>query len=263
MNERKPSYYLEQIEKMELELTQLNASRSLVPVERQLEVLRVGNSILLRDRTDPASMYYNRIKGFGLPDLPDLDKLLSYYQVSPCFDMTPDHMTAEVARSLSDRGFIPVEQLVFMYVNLLKEKTESAQNFHIERVTEHTAEEFIRWIELSKKGVQFTQEMIARSKSYLYSPSFLNYMLRIDGEPAAMGSLFLHGEEGYIANDYTFEAYRGRGCQGALLRQRLSDAASLGVKTVYTDVEFGSTSHGNMVKAGFKTAFLNTFWMKK
>jgi hypothetical protein len=263
VNEKKPLYYVEQIEKIELELTKLNASRSLVPVERQLEVFHKGNPILLRDQTDPASSYYNRIKGFGPQDLPNLDNLLSYYNnVSPCFDMTPNHMTEEVTRALSEKGFIPVEQLVFMF-------TEPSNGlgltsaFQIERVTERSAEEFIQWIALSKDGMEINEEMIARAKAYFYSPNFLNYMLRVDGSPAAMGSLFLKGREGYIANDYTFKSFRGRGCQLALLRHRLSDAVKLGVKTVYTDVEFGSVSHGNMEKVGFKTAYLNTFWIRR
>jgi hypothetical protein len=263
VNEKKPLYYVEQIEEIELELTKLNASRSLVPVERQLEVLRKGNSILLRDPTDPTSNYYNRIKGFGPQDLSDLDKLLSYYNnVTPCFDMTPNHMTEEVSRALSEKGFIPVEQLVFMFADP-SNGLESTSAFQIERVTERSAEEFIRWIVLSKDGMEVNEEIIARSQAYFYSPNFLNYMLSVDGSPAAMGSLFLNGQEGYIANDYTFESFRGRGCQLALLGRRLSDAVKLGVKTVYTDVEFGSVSHGNMEKVGFKTAYLNTFWIKK
>jgi hypothetical protein len=48
-----------------------------------------------------------------------------------------------------------------------------------------------------------------------------------------------------------------------LIRQRLHDAAKLGIKTVYTDVEFGSVSHNNMQKEGFMTAYLNTCWIKK
>ncbi|MBD0384442.1 hypothetical protein [Paenibacillus sedimenti] len=108
MNEKKPLYYVEQIEKIEIELTKLNASRSMVPVERQFEVLQIGDSILLRDQTDPASIYYNRIKGFGPQDLSNLDNLLSYYNnSSPCFDMTPNHMTEDVTRALSEKGFIP------------------------------------------------------------------------------------------------------------------------------------------------------------
>lgn len=261
MNIAKPLILMDRIESMELELTQLNANRSLVPVERRLEILRHGNSILLRDQTDPTSPYYNRIKGFGPQDVPELDRILSRYDVAPSVDITPNHMTEEVARALSERGFIPMEQLVFMYA--VPSNMEDASEFRIERVTEQTAEEFIRWIELSSGGTRFSEQAVARSKAYFYSPHFLNYMLRIDGKPAAMGSLFLHGEEGYIANDYTFEAFRGKGCQRALLRQRLSDAAKVGVQYVYTDVMFGSTSHGSMEKAGFKTAFLNTFWMKQ
>jgi hypothetical protein len=262
VNEKKPLYYVEQIEKIELELTKLNASRSLVPVERQLEVFQMGNPILLRDQTDPASSYYNRIKGFGPQDLPDLDKLLSHYKNGdPCFDMTPNHMTEEVTRALSEKGFIPVEQLVFMFTDP-SNGLELTSTFQIERVTERSAEEFIQWIALSKDGMDINEEMIARAKAYFYNPNFLNYMLRVDGSPAAMGSLFLNGQEGYIANDYTFKSFRGRGCQLALLRHRLSDALKLGVKTVYTDVEFGSVSHGNMEKVGFKTAYLNTFWIK-
>ncbi|MBD0384441.1 GNAT family N-acetyltransferase [Paenibacillus sedimenti] len=140
---------------------------------------------------------------------------------------------------------------------------ESTSAFQIERVTERNAEEFIRWIVRSKDGVELNKEMIERIKAYFYSPIFLNYMLRIDGRPAAMGSLFLKDQEGYIANDFTFESFRGRGCQLALLRHRLSEAAKLGIKTVYTDVEFGTISHGNMEKSGFKTAYINTFWIKK
>ncbi|MDT3425317.1 hypothetical protein J2Z22_000833 [Paenibacillus forsythiae] len=262
MNTHKPLVYLEQIEKIELELTKLNASRSLVPVERQLEVLRLGRSTLLRDRTHPASMYYNRIKGFGPHDLAELDNLLGLYpNAAPCFDMTPNHMTEEVSRALFSRGFVPAEQLVFMYTHP-PEGIEAASAFPIERVTESSAEEFIQWIGLSEGGMEISEETLARSKGYFYRPDFVNYMLRIDGNPAAMGSLFLKREEGYIANDYTFPAYRGRGCQLALLKRRLADAVKLGVKTVYTDVVFGSVSHGNMEKAGFKTAFLNTFWMK-
>lgn len=258
----KPLDYVNHIERMEIELTRLNASRSLVPVERQLEVQTEGSVILLRDPTDPASIYYNRIKGFGPQMLAELDKLLSYYAgAAPCFDMSPDHMTEEVTRALCKKGFFPAEQLVFMFMHPPLDGLEMTPAFQIERVTEETAEEFIQWIGKSAGGMKITREMIARSKAYFFRADFMNYMLRIDGEPAAMGSLFLNGGEGYLANDYTFPDYRGKGCQLSLLKHRLAEAVRLGVKAVYTDVEFGSASHANMERVGFKTAYLNTYWM--
>lgn len=259
----KPLDYVRNIETIELELTRLNAARSLVDVPRQLEVLPAGGTILLRDRTDAGSSYYNRIKGFGPEDLAALDTLLSHYpEAAPCFDMTPRHMTEEVGRALCEKGFIPAEQLAFLYINL-QGMAEQAPGFQIEMVTEETAELFIEWIRKSAGGLRVTREMIERSREYFYRKDFLNYMLSIDGKPASMGSLFLSGEEGYLANDYTFPEYRGRGCQSALIKHRLAAAAERGAATVYTDVEFGSASHANMERAGFRIAFLNTYWIAK
>jgi hypothetical protein len=261
----KPLQRMERIEQLELELAKFNAKRALSPIEKRLEVRQMGRAILLREQTAPTSMYHNRIKGFGPEDLPQLDEMLAYYgDFAPCIDMTPDKMTEEVASALCERGYIPVEQLVFMSAQLAAQHEEGQKpQFHIERVTEQSAEEFIEWIVLSSNGeIQITDAMITRTKSYFYAPHFINYMLRIDGEPAAMGSLFLHGNEGYLANDFTFETFRGRGCQMALIQQRLGDAARLGLTDIYTDVQFGTVSHGNMEKAGFNTAYLNTFWTK-
>ncbi|MEK5450497.1 GNAT family N-acetyltransferase [Paenibacillus sp. FSL R7-0331] len=254
--------YVNHIEKIEIELTRLNAARSLVNVPRRLEITSSGRTTLLRDHTDSASAYYNRIKGFGPDDLNQLDTLLSHYpDAAPCFDLSPDHMTEEVARALSGKGYLPAEQLAFLYVHLDERSAVTPAEFQIERVTEQTAETFIEWIRKSAGGLRVTGEMIARSREYFYREDFLNYMLSIDGKPASMGSMFLSGEEGYLANDYTFPEYRGRGCQTSLINKRLAEAAGLGIKRVYTDVEFGSASHANMERAGFRTAFLNTYWI--
>ncbi|WP_187355184.1 GNAT family N-acetyltransferase [Paenibacillus tengchongensis] len=263
----KPLQYVARIEQIEIELTQLNASRSLVEVPRQLEVQRLGQCILLRDPGDPAPGYYNRVKGLGPADLHRLDEVLACYpHTSPLLDLTPDQMKEEVAAELSRRGFIPVEQLVFMQTKpvFLAELTEvtAEPRVTVERVHAGNAGEYVRWIADSMGGKVLSPEMVERSRDYFYRPDFLNYMISIDGQPAAMGSLFVCGQEGYITNDYTFAAFRGRGLQTALLNHRLRDAAERGLTNVYTDVVFGSVSHANMEKAGFRTAFLNTFWMK-
>ncbi|MFC4104138.1 hypothetical protein [Paenibacillus xanthanilyticus] len=262
MNIYKPRDILARIETLELELTKLNAARSLSAVPRRLEIRHAGDCKLLMDHADTASPYYNRIKGFGTQHIAELDKLLAEYgKASPSFELTPEGMAESVARSLGERGYWPVQQLVYMYMETLDDAGGHSE-FEIERVTEETAEAFVGWIRDSHGDMVITQEMMARSKPFFHRPDFANYMLRIDGAPAAMGSMFIYGRSGYLANDYTFETYRGRGCQTSLIRRRLSDARALGLDFVATDVEFGTASHGNMLKAGFKTAYLNTFWMK-
>lgn len=53
-----------QLEHMEIELTKLNAKRSLSEVERRLEIAELGNCLLLKDSAHPQSPYYNRVKGY-------------------------------------------------------------------------------------------------------------------------------------------------------------------------------------------------------
>jgi hypothetical protein len=77
-----------------------------------------------------------------------------------------------------------------------------------------------------------------------------------------MGSLFINGDAGYIANDFTFSQFRGMGCQSALVSHRLRIAHKMGLSDVYTDVEFGTVSHNNMLRSGFQTIFLNALWMQ-
>ena len=261
---RKPLEEKDRIEAVETALTKLNAGRALAPASgRRLETFELAECTLLRDPAEPTSPYYNRVKGFGPAAVGRLDDLLAVFGGRPpCFDMTPDRSTPEVAAALIRNGYAPMEQLAFLAA-APSPGAGGPQAPRFERVTTHTAETFVRWIGLSMGGRTFERAAVERALPYFHREDFLNYMLEIDGEPAAMGSLFLSGTAGYAANDYTFERYRGRGLQGALIRQRLAEAAALGLEAVYTDVEFGSASHGNMLKAGFGTVFLNTFWLKR
>ncbi|WP_374954637.1 hypothetical protein [Paenibacillus sp. AR247] len=74
--------------------------------------------------------------------------------------------------------------------------------------------------------------------------------------------MFIHTGKGYLANDYTLPAFRGRGCQTALIRHRLSEAKRTGLSIVYTDVEFGSPSHNHMLVQGFRHVYTNSFWVR-
>lgn len=148
------------------------------------------------DHADQASPYYNRIKGFGPRHIGELDKLLAEYgSASPSFELTPEGMTEAVARSLNERGYMPRQQLVYLYAELGDDDDEQSA-FEIECVTDETAETFIGWIGESHGSMIITQEMMVRSKGYFHRPDFAKYMLRIGGSPASMGSMFVHDNSG-------------------------------------------------------------------
>jgi GNAT superfamily N-acetyltransferase len=252
------------IEKIELELTIFNSKRALSSSEKRLEIIEVGNSILLKDKVVPQSIYYNRVKGFSPTDLDKLDQIIQIYeqdQITPCFDLTPNYLNYDLAKSLANKGYFSAEQLAFLQISPVKTKTAQHQ-FHIVQVTEANAEEFIKLIGLSN-GLTYEAELIKQKSKYFFKPNFKNYIAYFGDQPAGMGSLFISGNEGYIANDYTFPDFRGKGLQIALIHYRLEVAKEMDLEMIYTDVEFGSTSHNNMAKTGFQLVYVNSFWMKE
>jgi hypothetical protein len=96
-------------------------------------------------------------------------------------------------------------------------------------------------------------------------PAWRCYVARVDGEPLACAALLLDGEVAEFGVAATLESGRRRGCQLALLRRRIEDAAAAGASTLF--VETGervpgrpSTSYGNVLRAGFEEAYLCPGW---
>ena len=229
------------INDMELALTRFNSERALSIVDKNLQTKQVGDCTLLIDPASPGSIYYNRIKGFGMNDLNRLDEMLEIYnaeQLTPCFDMRPDQLNMEVAQALTGKGFYCAEQLVFMEMQPQVGEYVSG-DIHLVKVTGDTVREFLHLIAESN-GMTLDQEIMERKAPYFIRPDFHNYIAYIDKEAIGMGSLFLRGEEGYLANDFTFPSHRGKGAQKALIHHRIQTAKEMGLKRLYTDVEFGT-----------------------
>jgi GNAT superfamily N-acetyltransferase len=84
---------------------------------------------------------------------------------------------------------------------------------------------------------------------------------------AATGSMLIHDGVAQLGLDATLEVYRGRGCNRALLRRRLLDAAEAGCHTVFA--ELGecepaglAAARQNLVDAGFEEAYCSRSWQR-
>jgi ribosomal protein S18 acetylase RimI-like enzyme len=86
------------------------------------------------------------------------------------------------------------------------------------------------------------------------------YLARVDGQPAAAATLYLHGRVGYLADATTDPSFRRRGLQLALLQRRIRDAKATGVDFVFSGAEPFSTSHRNMERIGMRVQFIRTKW---
>ncbi|WP_143812984.1 GNAT family N-acetyltransferase [Paenibacillus sp. XY044] len=251
------------IEETELELTRFNAGRALSSPDKRLEEIRIGGTKLLIEVTGPDSLYYNRVKGFGIADLEHLDDIISEYErrnARPCFDMAPNRLNEQVALALHGRGFLPMDQLAFLEAAPV-EKEAVHPDISVDPVHEGNVDVLLGIVSDLMGGVP--AEVLARKKRYFTFPVFRNYLAYANGQLAGIGSMFIYKGNGYLANDYTLPAYRGRGCQTALICHRLSEAKRTGLSKVYTDVEFGSPSHDNMLVQGFSHVFTNSFWVRE
>jgi len=82
------------------------------------------------------------------------------------------------------------------------------------------------------------------------------YTAELDGDIVAYGSMLIHGRVAALGLEATDESARRRGCNLALLRQRLIDASEAGCDTVFAGVpSYGDKGLApgtrNLIRAGF------------
>jgi len=94
------------------------------------------------------------------------------------------------------------------------------------------------------------------------------YVARVDGEAQGCGAMVIEDGVAELGIGATLEAARGRGCQTALLRQRVIDAAAAGCHTLLVETgervpDRPSASYRNILKAGFEEAYLRPNWQRR
>lgn len=94
------------------------------------------------------------------------------------------------------------------------------------------------------------------------------YVARVDGEAQGCGAMVIEDGVAELGIGATLEPARGRGCQTALLRRRILDAAEAGCHTLLVETgerepDRPSTSYRNILKAGFEEAYLRPNWQRR
>lgn len=87
------------------------------------------------------------------------------------------------------------------------------------------------------------------------------YVARVEGKAQACAATLIDGGIAEFGIAATLEEARGRGCQTALLRRRILDAAEAGCHTLFVETgervpDRPSGSYRNILKAGFEEAYV-------
>jgi hypothetical protein len=89
-----------------------------------------------------------------------------------------------------------------------------------------------------------------------------HYLVELDGQPIAAGSLGIQGDVAVLAGASTIPSARGKGAQAALLATRLADARARGCSLAMIVASVGSTSQRNAERNGFRVAYTRTKWQR-
>ena len=98
---------------------------------------------------------------------------------------------------------------------------------------------------------------LQRAKSSLYL-----CIAHVDDIPAGVGILYTENGVGLLADAATLPEFRGIGCHTAMIHHRISQAEKQNCDLLTSFVEFGSTSHLNLERAGLRVAYTKSMWWK-
>jgi ribosomal protein S18 acetylase RimI-like enzyme len=207
---------------------------------------------------------FRRVIGLRPGHEGEIEPLLAWYRgygVKPTFEIVPGMYDAALGRELARHGFLPSG----FHAALIGEPDHSMQpdpEVDIERVASDEAME--RYLDAYVAGWGVPERDHAQFKAnvrpWREQPGWSLYLARVDGRPAAAATLYVADRVAYLADATTAPAFRGRGLQTALLRQRIRDAGAAGVDFVFSGAEPFDTSHRNMDRAGLRLHFLRTKW---
>lgn len=208
---------------------------------------RYDNQMIIRDQ-------------YGLDSLDNHLKLYEGY--SPEIGVEPLGDSPELRAWLDDNGFKPIYELQFLELRssepVMVDKPESS--ISVERWGQDKVDDFLELIKTS--GLECASELWAKKRAFYCTDTFRCYVAKINSQPRAWATSFIEGKYAILANAFTQEDYRGRGCQKALLKARIVDAKSLGVEVFMTDVESESISARNCQSVGFSIVGTRKVWGK-
>ncbi|QUX96034.1 N-acetyltransferase [Marinomonas sp. CT5] len=241
---------------------QFNNERTLsTGLKSELFTVEAEGCSVFVDRT---RKYDNQIVIYGVCSAENLESHLTLYKhgFSPEISIDLQAITNELKTWLSNHEFVSTYEHEFLELREANYVAcaEQTGQLTVERWSHDNVDTFLTLLKTS--GLECSEEIWKKKRSLYCTDTFRCYVVKINGEPCAWATSFIENEYAILANAYTQESYRSKGCQTALLRARIEEAFSLGAKVVLTDVMPKSTSSKNCKSVGFSRIGMRSVWCK-
>lgn len=230
-----------------------------------VEVKRFGHAVAFYSEKMPWPMF-NTIKGVCTDDIDCIDDMIDYYSArsrKAQFEIVPSQVDNKLLQALSKRGFHQSGFHTSMYGQADDTPDDKDNGVHIKQLTEADFTDYAvihcRSTGLPDDGIPH----VADNNRILYRrPGWKYFMALIDESPAAVGVMYSNRSIASFTFAGTLPTYRNKGCQQALLRRRIREAAADGCDYVVSQAGFLTQSHRNMEKVGMRIGYVRTTWTK-
>jgi hypothetical protein len=171
--------------------------------------------------------------------------------------LAPVFAGAELLRGLAEAGLRQTDFMSVMY-GVAVEEPEGREP-DVEELALGEREAFSElWTQGAPEADVALRRRLVEAE---FSRGWRCYVARLEGVAVAYGALYVAADGvGVCAAAATLPAARGRGCQTALLRRRIADAARAGCELVVVQASPGSGSQRNLQRIGLELAYTRVTW---
>jgi hypothetical protein len=241
-------------------------ARALVSPPTQAAWIDVGGALAMFDGADSPLTQTFALGMDGPISENDFRRIESFYlergaavfhEVSPLAD-------ASVLALLNGGGYQVIEFTSVMWQPIAPSPAVVLNpSIHVRPIRD---DEHARWADIAARGWSHLPELTA----FMHDLATLNarrrhhvpFIVEIDAQPVAAGSLVISDGVALLAGASTVPAARRMGAQRALLLARLEYAAAQGCDIAMMGAQPGSDSQRNAERAGFRIAYTRLKWRR-
>jgi hypothetical protein len=233
-----------------------------------IQIARFGNACAFALQRVSENPTFNRVIGLTTQDEGHIDSILQWYSENkiPCrIDLCPYQTNRDLLLSLIKHGLresdygtvlygVPSPHISPLPPHIIVRKVHQRD---LDLFSDLYAQGFIEFYGGSETNVK----LIADSAKVLYGhPGWHLYLAFVEEIPAAVALLHIQDQIAVLVAATTVPQLRGKGCQTALIQQRIADAANAGCTLLVTQTRAGTISQRNMEHAGLRIAYNRAVW---
>lgn len=222
-----------------------------------------GATALLAQKTGNNGLF-NRVGNLSSADRAQLDDISAWYHahnVRARFDIIPTLGEPALLHALASHGFYQSGFYTALY-SIPQVDVSAPSRITVRAVAPDESDRFAA-VYRDGFGIPPTDALAYLPdgvRVLLGKPTMHCLFALVEDIPAAMAVLYRYEGTGYLATAATLPAFRGLGCQTALLRARIAIAADAGCDLIVGHTGIMTTSQHNMERVGMRLAYTKAIW---